>query len=47
MCAVAVAMLVNVTPAHAGIMVTNLSEPVNGSGGIYAAGPPQAYYVGK
>ena len=45
-CAVAVAMLVNVAPAHAGIMVTNLSEPVNGSGGIYAAGPPQAYSQG-
>jgi hypothetical protein len=45
-CAVAVAVLVNVGPAHAGIIVTNLSEPVNGSGGIYAAGPPQAYAQG-
>jgi len=29
--------------AHAGIVVSNLNEPSNGTGTIYAAGPPQWY----
>ena len=42
-CAVAVAMLFNVGPAHAGVIVSNLSQTMNGHSTIYAAGPPQEY----
>jgi hypothetical protein len=42
-CAVAVAMFVNVGPAHAGVIVSNLTETMNGHSTIYAAGPPQEY----
>ncbi len=42
-CAVGVAMLVNVGPAHAGIIVSNLNQTMNGHSTIYAAGPSQEY----
>ena len=30
-------------PSHARVIVTNLSDTVAGSGGIYGSGPPQEY----
>ena len=42
-CAVAVAMLFNVRPANAGIIVSNISDTSNGHATIFAAGPPQEY----
>ncbi len=42
-CAVAVAILVSVGPADAGVIVSNLNQAMNGHSTIYAAGPPQEY----
>ncbi len=42
-CAVVVAMLFSIGPAHAGIIVSNLSQTMNGHSTIYADGPSQEY----
>jgi hypothetical protein len=42
-CAVGVAMLVRVGPAHAGVIVSNLNQTMNGHSTIYSGNEPQEY----
>jgi hypothetical protein len=45
-CIVAAAIIANIGQTRGGVIVSNFTEPQSGSGGVFAAGPSQAYAQG-